>query len=94
MKMTLSEALACPPRMTFDEWGEYIHKCKLIDRQISKVSEDVYTFNYVLKEILFDEVGSERYNRKVAERDKAEEKLKKLYKKKKELEDKYIKWKI
>lgn len=93
MKMTLSEALACPPRMTFDEWGEYIIQSKKIDKQIGKCSEDVYYLNYVIEEILSDEVGSERYNRKVVERDKAEEKLKKLYKKRKELEDKYIKWK-
>ena len=86
MKMTLSEALSCPPRTTFDEWGEYIHKCKLIDRQIDKVNEYIYDLNYALEEILFDEVGSERYNRKVAERDKAEKKLKRLYKKKEELE--------
>lgn len=92
MKMTLSEALACPPRMTFDEWGEYISQSKKIDKQISKYSEDLYCLNYVLENILDDEVGSERYNRKLIEREKTKKKLDKLYQKRKELEDKFL-WK-
>lgn len=92
MKMTLAEALACPPRMTFDEWGEYITQSKKIDKQIGKYSEDVYYLNYVIEEILSDEVGSDRYNKKLIEREKAQKKLNRLYQKRKELDDKYL-WK-
>lgn len=86
MKMTLAEALSCPVRVSFEEWGNYIKADKKISKQIGNVCEDIYCIEIGL-EILSDEKGSERYNKKMNEYTKAKKKLERLYKKQEDLRE-------
>lgn len=84
--MTMAEALSIPKGMNFEEYEKLLKDRKKLEKQIAKASSDI-DFEVDSLEVLSDEVGSERYNKHLqskqkaeAKREKAEAKLKVLLK--------------
>lgn len=73
MGLTFAEFLAIPKGMNFEEYEKLLDNKRKLERQITKASNDIFSEDDSL-EILADEVGSERYNRHLANKRKAEEK--------------------
>ena len=74
--MTLAEALAIPKGMDFQEYEKLLKEKKKLVKQINKASEDIYSENDSL-EVLAGEKGSDRYNRRLEAKMKAEAKVEK-----------------
>lgn len=77
MKMTISEALSIPKSMNFEEYGKILEKKKKIQTSIRNLSIKIEDQECSL-EVLSDEIGSERYNRHLQEKQKYESKRLKL----------------
>lgn len=74
--MTLAEALSIPKGMTFEEYEKLLKDKKKLENQIRKTSDTIDSEELSL-EILSDEVGSERYNKHLEIKQKAEAKREK-----------------
>lgn len=62
MKMTLSEVLACPVGMSFEEYGRLLRKKKSLEKALNAKADKADALRDKL-DILMDEEGSERYRR-------------------------------
>lgn len=71
MGLTFAEFLAIPKGMDFKEYERLLDNKRRLEKQITKASNDIYNEEDSL-EILADEIGSERYNRHLANKRKAE----------------------
>lgn len=69
--MTITEALNIPVGMTFDEYEKLLKEKQKLEKQIAKASNDIDFENDCL-EVLADEKGSERYNKHLQNKQKAE----------------------
>lgn len=69
--MTLEELLAMPVGIDLNEYQNLLKEKKRLEKQITKASNDIYREEDSL-EILADEIGSERYNKHLAMKQKAE----------------------
>lgn len=69
--MTLEELLAMPVGIDLNEYQNLLKEKKRLEKQIAKASNDIYREEDSL-EILADEIGSERYNKHLAMKQKAE----------------------
>ena len=74
--MTLEEMLAMPKGMKFEEYESLLKDKQRLERQIRKASDIIFAENDSL-EVLADEIGSERYNKHLANKQKAETKREK-----------------
>ena len=80
MGLTLQEFLAIPKGMNFKEYEKLLDDKKRLEKQIAKASNDIFNEEDSL-EVLADEVGSERYNRHLENKQKAESKREKAQQK-------------
>lgn len=80
MGLTFVEFLAMPVGMDFKEYEKLLDDKRKLEKQITKASNDIYSEEDSL-EILVDEIGSERYNRHLMNKQKAESKREKAQKK-------------
>lgn len=80
MGLTFEEFLAIPKNMSFEEYEKLLDNKRKLEKQITKASNDIYSEEDSL-EILADEIGSERYNRHLENKLKAEVKREKAQKK-------------
>ena len=71
--MTLTELLAMPKGISLEEYEFLIKKKNKLERQITKASNDIYDAEDSL-EVLADEVDSDRYNKYLSKKQKAEAK--------------------
>ena len=69
--MTFAELLAMPKGMGLDEYGKLLDSKHRLIRKIRRASDTIFDEEASL-EILADEVGSERYNRHLENKKKAE----------------------
>ena len=69
--MTLEEMLAMPKGMKFEEYESLLKDKQRLEMQIRKASDIIFAENDSL-EVLADEIGSERYNKHLANKQKAE----------------------
>lgn len=69
--MTLEELLAMPVGIDLNEYQNLLKEKKRLEKQIAKASNEIYNEEDSL-EILADEIGSERYNKHLAMKQKAE----------------------
>lgn len=74
--MTLGEALLIPKGMTFEEYEKLLKDKRRLEKQISKAGEEMYCEIDCL-DTLSDEEGSERYNKHLQAKLKAESKMEK-----------------
>ena len=75
--MTIAEALSIPKGMDFEEYEKLLNDKKKLEKQIAKASGTIQSEVDSL-EVLFDEVGSERYNKHLQSKQKAEAKREKV----------------
>lgn len=71
--MTLTEALSIPKGMNFEEYEKLLNDKRKLEKQIAKASNDIDSEVDSL-EVLSDEVGSDRYNKHLQAKQKAEAK--------------------
>lgn len=71
MGLTFAEFLAIPKGMDFKEYDKLLNDKRKLEKRITKLSEDIDSEEDSL-EILTDEIGSERYNRHLESKQKAE----------------------
>lgn len=71
MGLTFTEFLAIPKGMDFKEYEKLLDNKRKLEKRITKLSEDIDSEEDSL-EILTDEIGSERYNRHLENKQKAE----------------------
>lgn len=74
--MTIAEALSIPKGMDFEEYEKLLNDKQKLEKQIAKASDTIQSEVDSL-EVLFDEVGSERYNKHLQSKQKAEAKREK-----------------
>lgn len=74
--MTIAEALSIPKGMDFEEYGKLLNDKQKLEKQIAKASDTIQSEVDSL-EVLSDEVGSERYNKHLQSKQKAEAKREK-----------------
>ena len=74
--MTIAEALSIPKGMDFEEYEKLLKDKQKLKKQIAKASKDI-DFEVDSLEVLSDEVGSERYNKHLQSKQKAEAKREK-----------------
>ena len=74
--MTIAEALSIPKGMNFEEYEKLLKDKQKLEKQIAKASKDI-DFEIDSLEVLSDEVGSERYNKHLQSKQKAEAKREK-----------------
>ena len=77
MKMTIDEFLACPQGMRLEEWEKILQEQKKIKNKIRRLSIERDDLTDAL-EILSDEQGSDRYQKKEQRLNKVEEEIRKL----------------
>ena len=82
--MTIEEALNIPKGMDFEEYEKLLKDKQKLEKQIAKASKDI-DFEVDSLEVLSDEAGSERYNKHLQIKQKAEAKREKLQNKLKEI---------
>ena len=75
--MTLEELFRIPKSMAFEEYENLLKEKQKLEKRIRKASDTIFIEADSL-EVLADEVGSERYNKHLASKEKAEAKAKKL----------------
>ena len=80
MGLTLAEFLAIPIGMDFKEYEKLLNDKRKLERQITKISNDIYGEEDSL-DVLADEIGSERYNKHLENKRKAEAKRERVQKK-------------
>lgn len=71
--MTITEFLSMPKGMSIEEYECLIKKKHKLEKQISKASNDIYDAEDSL-EVLSDEVGSDKHNKYLLKKQKAEAK--------------------
>lgn len=71
--MTLTEFLLMPKGMDMATYEQLLKDKQRLEKQIRKTSDTIFAEEDSL-EILADEVGSERYNKHLASKQKAEDK--------------------
>lgn len=76
MKMTLAEALAIPKGMKFEEYGKLIEKKNKLQKTLRNLSIKIQDAEDGM-DVLKDEVGSDRYNKHLQNKQKAETKREK-----------------
>ena len=74
--MTIAEVLSIPKGMDFEEYGKLLNDKQKLEKQIAKASDTIQSEVDSL-EVLSDEVGSERYNKHLQSKQKAEAKREK-----------------
>lgn len=74
--MTIEEALSIPKGMNFEEYEKLLNDRQKLEKQIAKASDTIQSEVDSL-EVLSDEIGSERYNKHLQIKQKAEAKRKK-----------------
>ena len=74
--MTIAEALSIPKGMDFEEYEKLLNDKQKLEKQIAKASDTIQSEVDSL-EVLSDEVGSERYNKHLQSKQKAEAKKEK-----------------
>jgi cell division septum initiation protein DivIVA len=74
--MTITEALSIPKGMDFEEYEKLLKDKQKLEKQIAKASDTIQSEVDSL-EVLSDEVGSERYNKHLQSKQKAEVKREK-----------------
>lgn len=74
--MTITEALSIPKWMDFEEYEKLLNDKQKLEKQIAKASDTIQSEVDSL-EVLSDEVGSERYNKHLQSKQKAEAKREK-----------------
>ena len=82
--MTIAEALNIPKGMDFEEYEKLLKDKQKFEKQIAKAS-DIIQAEFDSLEVLSDEVGSERYNKHLQNKQKLEAKREKLQNKLKEI---------
>ena len=82
--MTIAEALSIPKGMNFEEYEKLLNDKQKLEKQIAKASDTIQSEVDSL-EVLSDEIGSERYNKHLQIKQKAEAKREKLQNKLKEI---------
>ena len=75
--MTIAEALSIPKGMDFEEYEKLLKDKQKLQKQIAKASDTIQSEVDSL-EVLADEVGSERYNKHLQSKQKAEAKREKV----------------
>lgn len=75
--MTLSEFLSMPKGMKPDEWESELKRKNKINNQLRKLNTERYDLLDAL-DVLKDEVGSDRYNKKKSRLSEVETKIEKL----------------
>lgn len=75
--MTLSEFLSMPKGMKPDEWEAELKRRNKINDRLRKLSTERYDLLDAL-DVLKDEVGSDRYNKKKSRLSEVETKIEKL----------------
>ena len=71
--MTIAEALSIPKGMDFEEYEKLLKEKQKLEKQIAKSSNDIF-FEVDSLEVLESEKGSERYNKHLKNKQKAEAK--------------------
>ena len=71
MGLTFTEFLAMPYGMDFREYEKLLDNKRKLEKRITKLSEDIDSEEDSI-EILTDEIGSERYNRHLINKQMAE----------------------
>lgn len=74
--MTITEALSIPKGMIFEEYEKLLKDKKKLEKQIAKASSEI-DFEVDSLEVLSDEIGSDRYNKHLQNKQKAEVKREK-----------------
>ena len=74
--MTITEALSIPKGMDFEEYEKLLNDKQKLEKQIAKASDTIQSEVDSL-EVLSDEVRSERYNKHLQSKQKAEAKREK-----------------
>ena len=74
--MTIAEALSIPKGMDFEEYEKLLNDKQKLEKQIAKASDTIQSEVDSL-EVLSDEIGSERYNKHLQSKQKAEAKREK-----------------
>ena len=74
--MTITEALSIPQGMNFEEYEKLLNDKQKLEKQIAKASMEI-DFEIDSLEVLSDEVGSERYNKHLQNKQKSEAKREK-----------------
>ena len=74
--MTITEALSIPKGMNFEEYEKLLKDKQKLEKQIAKAS-DIIQSEVDSLEVLSDEVGSERYNKHLQNKQKVEAKREK-----------------
>lgn len=74
--MTIAEALSIPKGMNFEEYEKLLKDKQKLEKQIAKASDTIQSEVDSL-EVLSDEVGSERYNKHLQSKQRAEAKREK-----------------
>lgn len=69
--MTITEALSIPKGMNFEEYEKLLNDKQKLEKQIAKASMEI-DFEIDSLEVLSDEVRSERYNKHLQNKQKAE----------------------
>ena len=69
--MTITEALSIPQGMNFEEYEKLLNDKQKLEKQIAKESMEI-DFEIDSLEVLSDEVGSERYNKHLQNKQKVE----------------------
>lgn len=85
--MTLTEMLTMPKGMNLMDYENLLKEKQKLERQIRKASDIIFAEEDSL-EILADEIGSERYNKHLMNKQKAETKREKAQAKLKQIEKK------
>lgn len=75
--MTLSEFLSMPKGMKHDEWEAELKRRNKINVQLRKLNTERYDLLDAL-DVLKDEIGSDRYNKKKSRLSDVEAKIEKL----------------
>ena len=75
--MTLSEFLSMPKGMKPDEWEVELKRKDRINNQLRKLNTERYDLLDAL-DVLKDEIGSDRYNKKKSRLSEVEAKIEKL----------------
>ena len=86
-KMRLEEALSVPKGMDFVEYEKLLNEKKKLEKQINRLSNQIFDEEDSL-EVLSDEVGSEKYNKHLQSKQKAEAKIDKAKEKLNEIIEK------
>lgn len=78
MRMTMEEAMSCPKGMSMEEWSKELARIKRLRRKLAKLIDERCFLEDAL-DVLEDEAGSERWNRKRQELEEVKAKIEKVW---------------